>query len=637
MTVPDTFPKGPAHDGDRRPHAGGCAPYAHGAASAPSGPQPYGAASAPSGPQPYGAASAPSGPQMAGGAANTLGKYRLVAELSRGSMGIVYLGVSRGPAGFSKLLVIKELRPESAEDPDFLRMFLDEARLAARLNHANIVQTYEVEDEGGRYFMAMEYLEGQTLHRVLDLARRPGPGPKPPRAMLLRVLVEALSGLHHAHELCDFDGTPLGVVHRDVSPKNVFLTYDGRAKLMDFGIAKAKDAMHVTVAGVLKGKVTYMAPEQALNLPVDRRADVFAAGVMLWEMLVGRKLWEKVPINEVLLRLTRHDLPPAPSVLVADLPSELDRICARAMAPAREERYPTAIEFREDLERYLSDAGEEVHPREVGQFLAAAFAEERAARRGLIEGHLRSLASQGGNEIARLPGPAPHESVGRIRAVPPPRGSGAIAASSYGPPPNPAFGPLPTPMTAVSTRPPPPERRRAYLALAALALFGSVATAAFGVRLALSPGPSTPPADAAPATATPEPAPNDAAPAPLTALTLRVTPPQARVFLDDAELPPETWVGTHPRDGRAHRLRVEAEGYAPYAQEIAFDESERTLAVALDKAPAEAAPPPAPAPSPPHVRGHRTSQPREAAPPAETSTPRKPKRRIDSTNPYGGE
>ncbi|HEU4410980.1 MAG TPA: serine/threonine-protein kinase [Polyangiaceae bacterium] len=669
MTLPETSPKGPPYPTDRPPGAAG-------------------------------AGHEPSGPQAAGGAANTLGKYRLIAELSRGSMGIVYLGVSQGPAGFSKLLVIKELRPEAAEDPEFLRMFLDEARLAARLNHANIVQTYEVEDEGGRYFMAMEYLEGQTLHRLLDLARRPGPGPKPPRGMLLRVLSEALSGLHHAHELCDFDGTPLGVVHRDVSPKNVFLTYDGRAKLMDFGIAKAKDAMHVTVAGVLKGKVTYMAPEQALNLPVDRRADLFAAGVMLWEMLVGRKLWDKVPINGVLLRLTRHDLPPAPGVLVADLPDELDRICARALAPAREERYQTALEFREDLERYLTDSGEEVHPREVGQFLASTFAEERAARRALIEGHVRRVGGPSAGEIARLPGPAPHESVGRIRAAPP-QGAGAIAASSYGPPPNPAFGPLPTPLTAVSP-PPPPQRRRPYLAFAAIALLGSLATAALGVTLALRPGRAVPPnaaATAAPppnaatappppnvATAAPppnaatappppEPAPS-AAPAPLTTLTLRVTPPGARVFLDGAELPRDAPSSTHPRDGRTHRLRVEAEGHLPYAGELAFDAGERELAVALDKAPAEAAPPPPPprtrAPRAGSSRGgesrggesragesragesrggesragesrageSRAGESREgepAAPADAPAPPRRPKRRIDASNPYGGD
>jgi eukaryotic-like serine/threonine-protein kinase len=423
-------------------------------------------------------------------ATNTLGKYRLIAELAQSDLAVVYLGVAQGPAGFSKLLVIKELRGEASDDPDFLRMFLDEARLAARLNHPNIVQTYEVENEGDRYFMAMEYLEGQSLYRLLDLARRPGPGPKPSRALLLRVLSEALSGLHHAHELCDFDGQPLNVVHRDVSPKNVFLTYDGRTKLTDFGIAKAKDALHVTIAGMLKGKITYMAPEQAKNTAVDRRADVFAAGVILWEMLVGRKLWDKVPVNEVLLRLTRYDLPPPPSILVADLPSDLDAICARAMAPTRDERYATALEFREDLERYLRASGEEIHPREVGQFVASTYAEERRTRRTLVETHLKRLSGQDdGGEIARLADSEQNDSVGRIRAAPPPRTN---APASLPPP---AFGVPASLATTISTRATPPKRRGrnvAFLLFLLLALVGSIASAAFGLRLALhnSPAPA---------------------------------------------------------------------------------------------------------------------------------------------------
>ncbi len=568
---------------------------------------------------------------------NTLGKYRLVAELARGAMGIVYLGMAQGPAGFSKLLVIKELRPDAAEDPEFLRMFLDEARLAARLNHANIVQTYEVDGDRSRYFMAMEHLEGQTLRRLLDLARKPGPGPKPSRAMLLRVLSEVLSGLHHAHELCDFDGTPLGVVHRDVSPKNVFLTYDGRAKLMDFGIAKAKDALHVTVAGMLKGKVTYMAPEQAQNLPVDRRADVFAAGVVLWEMLVGRKLWEKVPLNEVLLRLSRHDLPPAPSVLVADLPSELDRICARAMAPARDDRYPTALEFREDLERYLSDSGDEVHPREVGQFVASAFAEERQARRALVEAAVRGLAGPEGGEIAQLMGPDQRESVGRIRAAPPSAlgGNGPYVPPGASPPHGIPFNPLPAPVVAPSTPPPTSPPKRWSPLFIAFAVLGSLASAAFGARFAMRAerGLGAPKASAEATTS--------ASPA-LLALTLKVTPPQAHVFLDDAELPPEAWSGMHPRDGRPHRVRAEAEGYLPHSQVVVFAEPSLSLPITLDKRPAEPAPPAASAPPPPASSAAPAAsalprRPRPPAPrasePASTSAevpPRvKPKRRIE--------
>ncbi|HEU4534634.1 MAG TPA: protein kinase, partial [Polyangiaceae bacterium] len=471
-------------------------------------------------------------------------------------------------------------------------------------------------------------------------------------------------------------------------PRNVFLTYDGRAKLMDFGIAKAKDALHVTVAGMLKGKVTYMAPEQAMNLPVDRRADVFAAGVLLWESLVGRKLWDKVPLNEVLLRLTRHDLPPAPSVLVADLPFELDRICARALAPDREQRYPTALEFREDLERYMADSGDEVHPREIGQYLATAFADDRAAQRAFVEANVRKQPGDGG-EIARLPGPEPVESVGRIRAVPtahafagpPPAGAPFLppaggsypppansafpppAGGSYPPPPNSAFPPPanapfpppagvpfappgspyasgpPAPARGVPSAPPPPlappapppPRRRSVWLVAAFAVVGSLASAAVGVLLAVR---ADPPIASVASAAPAEPS---ASAAPFLAFSLRVSPPDARVFLDDAELPPEAWNGLRPRDGRPHRLRVEAEGYVPRAQSVVFDDDKLALSITLDKrraeplasssaAPPAASPPSASAASPPSASAPPPPRPRHPRPapdaPASDAHPR---------------
>jgi len=321
-------------------------------------------------------------------------------------MGVVYLAVTYGPGGFSKLLVVKELRPELGGESAFLQMFLDEARLAARLNHANVVHTYEVGEDGGRYFMAMEYLEGQTLHRALAFLRRQGRAM--PRALQLRAHSEVLLGLHYAHELRGLDGAPLGVVHRDVSPHNVFLTYDGQVKLVDFGIAKALDACHETVAGTLKGKVTYMAPEQARDASaVDRRVDVFAAGAILWETLAGRKLWDGAPVNEVLVRLTRGDLPPGPAAFAPDVPPELDRICAKAIAADREARYPTALAFREALERYMVESGEGATAHELGAFISAAFADERAASRSQVDAELTRLKSgQPEDALVTLAAPA---------------------------------------------------------------------------------------------------------------------------------------------------------------------------------------------------------------------------------------
>ncbi|HSN97842.1 MAG TPA: serine/threonine-protein kinase, partial [Candidatus Nanopelagicales bacterium] len=303
---------------------------------------------------------------------NILGKYRLIAELGHGGMAEVFLAVAQGPAGFNKLTVIKQIRPQLADDPEFLAMFLDEARLAARLNHPNVVQTNEVGHDGNRYFIAMEYLEGQPLNRVLHRIGRD----KIPLAMHLRLIADGLSGLHYAHELADYDGTPLEVVHRDVTPHNVFVTYDGQVKVVDFGIAKAMSSSSETRTGVLKGKVSYMAPEQARGVRVDRRADIFSVGVMLWEAAVGKRLWVGVPDIAILGRLASGDLP-RPSQVRPDVTPELEAVVLKAMALSREARHQTAGELQEDIERLLDRMGERVAMRDVGQLIAQHFQEER--------------------------------------------------------------------------------------------------------------------------------------------------------------------------------------------------------------------------------------------------------------------
>src|SRR3954470_22512377 len=219
---------------------------------------------------------------------DVVGRYRLIGEVARGGMGIVYLAAAQGPAGFSKLVALKELRPDLVQDEDFLTMFLEEARMAARLNHPNIVQTNDVDESHGRHFIAMEYLEGRSLYHVL---KRFGPRGGFPQRMAISVLRDVLSALDYAHELTGFDGKPLGFVHRDISPHNVFLTFDGHTKVIDFGIAKARDSSLETKTGVLKGRITYMAPEQLAHT-CDRRTDVFSVGVILAEAITGRRLWQ---------------------------------------------------------------------------------------------------------------------------------------------------------------------------------------------------------------------------------------------------------------------------------------------------------------------------------------------------------
>jgi serine/threonine-protein kinase len=328
-----------------------------------------------------------------------IGKYRLVGELGRGGMARVFLALTTGVAGFNKLVVIKEIHDQLADDPEFVTMFLDEARLAARLNHPNVVQTNEVGHEGNRYFIAMEYLEGQTFRRVLNRIGRGAEGPMT-LGMKLRVLSEALSGLHHAHELTDYGGAPLGVVHRDFSPHNIFVTYNGQVKVVDFGIAKALDSQAETRTGVLKGKVQYMSPEQARGDVVDRTADIFSTGVLLWELCTGQRLFRGLNDVVILQKLLTFDIP-RPSEVKPDIHSTLERIILRAMAPTREARHQTAIELQRDLETFLRDAGDDADIRHVGRLVAEHFAEERERIRQLVEQQVQQ--TEQGVVVEQLP------------------------------------------------------------------------------------------------------------------------------------------------------------------------------------------------------------------------------------------
>ncbi|RYE83870.1 MAG: serine/threonine protein kinase, partial [Myxococcales bacterium] len=326
----------------------------------------------------------------------SLGKYHLIAELGHGGMADVYLAAARGPAGFSKLQVIKQLRPALAENQEVLAMFLDEARLAARLNHPNVVQTFEVEqqDEGG-CFIAMEYLDGQPLDRVLRRAKKQGGLPVP---MVLRVLIDTLAGLHHAHELLDYDGRPLRVVHRDVSPQNIFVTYEGQVKVVDFGIAKAANGSTETRAGVLKGKLAYMPPEQAIGGAVDARTDLFAVGVLLVEGLTGQKFWGPATDIQILHRLSSGDLPSLPADL--DVPPALHRVCQRALARSPSDRYPGTAPMQADLEAALQALGG-CSARDVGLHVARLFADRRTQARAVIDEQLRLLSSSAPLSLAR--------------------------------------------------------------------------------------------------------------------------------------------------------------------------------------------------------------------------------------------
>ena len=287
--------------------------------------------------------------------------YQLIAELGRGGMGTAYLAVVQGPAGFNKFQVIKCLRPLLAEEPEFLRMFLDEARLAARVEHPNVVQTNEVGFDGKNHFIAMEYLEGQSLEALSHRARDTGVFRLD---IHLRIIADILGGLHAAHELRDFEGKPLNVVHRDMSPHNAIVTYEGAVKVVDFGIAKAADSADKTRSGVMKGKVGYMAVEQIGGGDVDRRTDVFAVGIILWQTLAQQRIWGKNEAD-ILANLLVGNIP-KPSSVKPEVDPRIEAICLKALGHKKEDRYATASDFQAAIEGFLADAGMRATAREIG-------------------------------------------------------------------------------------------------------------------------------------------------------------------------------------------------------------------------------------------------------------------------------
>jgi serine/threonine protein kinase len=339
--------------------------------------------------------------QRPGGQNIVMKKYRLIAELGHGGMADVFLAVAAGPAGFNKLVVIKQLRPSLVEDEEFLTMFLDEARLAARLNHPNVIHTYEVGQDEALPYLAMEYLDGQPLHRVLQKMGRDKGGL--PIEAHLRILCDSLVGLHYAHELADYDGTPLNVVHRDVTPQNIFITYEGAIKVVDFGIAKAMNQTVETRTGVIKGKIAYMSPEQARSEDIDRRSDIFAVGVMLWEAATGRRLWKGMSDVTVLQRLVSSVPLPSPRSVNPDVPERLERICLKALAFSPDERYVSAAELQTDLESFLDKAYGRVNGRDVGKLISERFSKEREVMHTTIDQQLKGVQNAGWSGTFTLP------------------------------------------------------------------------------------------------------------------------------------------------------------------------------------------------------------------------------------------
>ena len=278
-----------------------------------------------------------------------LGRYQIIGRLATGGMAEVYLALSGDVPGFRTLVVVKRILPHLASNAQFIRMFLDEARLAALLDHPNIVRIIEVGHDGEDYFLVMELVQGKPLSAVLRKAAREHKPPSP--ALTSYLISQAAHGLAYAHTLTDGDGRPLGVVHRDVSPQNVLISFEGAVKMIDFGVARAFGRVAHTSPGGLKGKIDYMSPEQASAEEVDHRADVFALGVVLWEALTGRRLFRR-ETELATMRAIVDDPIPHPAEIAPSIPADLDAIVMRALRKRKDARYASAQEMAAALERF---------------------------------------------------------------------------------------------------------------------------------------------------------------------------------------------------------------------------------------------------------------------------------------------
>ena len=441
-----------------------------------------------------------------------LGRYELLAPLGKGGMASVFLARLRGPSGFEKLLALKRIHPTLSEDPRFVDMFLDEARIAAALQHPNIAQVFELGSADSVYFLAMEYLHGEHLGDVLGRAAKSGT--PLPVELACWIVARTAEALHHAHESTDAFGKPLSVIHRDVSPQNIFVTYAGNVKLTDFGVAKASSNIVETDTGTVKGKFAYMAPEQALGHEIDRRVDVFALGTVLWEALASRRLFRANTDAQTLLRITRGEVP---SLLEArpEVGEDLDAIVRCALALEPNERFETAGALARALQRQCGDVSAE----DLRNWMHAHFRAEEERKRAFVTG-VAEVEAPSLVEGAAMPEAS---TSGLVTRGARPQGLGSSpddALTEATPPRDPALDPpvdVPTPRARVQTladaqvevthahpqpEAPEPEARPAaaprsrYSAWVALALLGVVLAGGIGWVLMDDRGPA-PPANAA--------------------------------------------------------------------------------------------------------------------------------------------
>lgn len=391
------------------------------------------------------------------------GKYTLLKQLAVGGMAEIWLAKQSGVQGFEKLVVIKRILGQLAGETEFLQMFLDEARLAASLTHPNIVQIYDLGNVDQSYFITMEFIAGQDLLAILKKARRAKMALPP--VLAARMIASACEGLHYAHTRKDNRGNPLNIVHRDVSPSNILVTYEGAVKIVDFGIAKAESHTSKTRAGKLKGKFSYVSPEQIQGEVIDGRSDVFGLGIVLHEILTGRRLFKRnnelTILNDI---LTAEVLPP--SSTRPEIPRELDEIVLRALEKDRKKRFASAQEMQLALEKFLAGRTEPSGSIHMAEYMMKLFAEEHAGYQRLL---------------AELPTASPEELLSYLPGDK--TGEGPSFEVSFN------EGPFDTENTDSNPSVRPPRRISKHLKLAAMGLVGALAVLSATFMLLRSPPP----------------------------------------------------------------------------------------------------------------------------------------------------
>ena len=521
----------------------------------------------------------------------TFGRYRLLGLLGQGGMGRLYIAERRGVQGFVKIVALKRILPHLADSTRLRDMFLNEARIAARLEHPNIVATYELGEVEGKYFISMEYLPGEDLSAVAGRCQGAQAIPIEIAALLAQ---QAAQGLQYAHDARDGHGRLIGLVHRDVSPRNIFVTYHGVVKLLDFGMVR-NPAGPKSVPGVFKGKYGYCAPEQLEGGRTDRRTDVFCLGVVLWECLTGARLFDGATDAETIGAVRSRPLD-APSVLRPEVPAALDQITLRALARDPSQRYQSAAELSEDLDRFLLGRHNRPTTKSVGQWIESLFGAERAAlKKSISQGDNADGALQRLNALESVKPPTRGAERSSSRAVSQPRAlwstsfdaplpggsvpeqmpydemasTRPVSVAPEDPPPNVVIADLPPiPQPA---REPVRARSKAGVLVAALVTVAGLAGAGVFVMRSQGPG-SSGSAQSNQSTAT---------------LELHSRPEGASIFVDGRPTglkTPATISGLPV--GRTLKLRIDAEGYLPVSRETTPTSGPtETLSFTLEPAP----------------------------------------------------